>query len=133
MTRAAIALLAIVLLTVTGMARSVSHLCLMGGQVRSTCCCNKTQAAQSDGQCPKAEPQSCCSVRVAKATSAPATTRSGLQDDHPPGPHAIATLPPTVDVPRPIRREVVVPGVGARAPPGGTRPPIFVWNCSYLI
>ena len=130
--RLAALLVALVLVVATGMGRSVSYLCLMDGQVLSACCCKKAQAAEAKSDCPKVERQGCCEVRVAEATEAPATTRDGLPHDHLPVPLALAVLPSAVDVPHPSSRDVV-PGIGARAPPYGIGPPIFVWNCSYLI
>lgn len=130
--RFAAILVALVLVVATGMASSVSYLCLMDGQVRSACCCKKTPATQADTDCPKVERQGCCEVRVSEATQSPATTRDATPTDQLPVPLAFATFPPTVEVPRPASREVI-PGLGARAPPGGIGPPIFVRNCSFLI
>lgn len=130
--RAAAILVALVLVVATGMARSVSYLCLMDGQVRSACCCKKAEESRAEPDCPKIERQGCCEVRVAEATKAPATARDGVHHEQLPGPPALASLPPRLDVAPPSGRDVV-PGIGARAPPSGIGPPIFVRICSYLI
>lgn len=129
--RAAAILVALVLVVATGMGRSVSYLCLMDGQVRSACCCKKTES-QAESDCPKVERQGCCEVRVAEAAKAPATARDGVHNEQLPGPPALASLSPRLDVVPPSSRDFL-PGIGARGPPSGTGPPIFVRNCSYLI
>lgn len=129
--RLAAVLIALVLVAATGMARSVSYLCSMDGQVRSACCC-KQHDEQESADSPKVERPGCCEVRVSEATQAPATTKDGLQNEELPVPLALATIAPTINAPRKGIRDVV-PGIGARSPPLRVGPPIFVWNCSYLI
>ena len=130
--RLAAIVVTLVLVVASGVARSVSYLCLMDGQVRSACCCNKAQAERAEADGPKVERQGCCEVRVSEATQAPATTKEVLQNDRLPVELALASHPPTLDVPRLTSRDLL-PGIGARAPPHGMGPPIFVRNCRYLI
>jgi hypothetical protein len=129
MSRIAVALLALLLVVSTGMARSVTYLCLMDGRVHSTCCCKK---AQQEPAYPRVEGQGCCEVRVPEATPGAVATRAALHGDRVALPPLLAALPPKLDFPRRTVRDVL-PAVDARAPPGATGSPIFVWKCSYLI
>lgn len=124
-------LIALTLVVATGTRRSVSFLCLMDGQVRSACCCKSVDAKSADRPTVERDTQ-CCEVQFSKATQARATTRDGLQDHRLPMPLGPTMVPPAIEIPH-LTTASVVPALGARAPPGGIGPPIFVRNCSYLI
>lgn len=129
--RVAVSLLALVLLITTGVTSSTAYLCLMDGQVRSECCCKKSESKSSD-DCPKVERDDrCCEVQVTEASSPPATARDGVASGSA-GLSLVAVLPMSVAVPPARATEVTLP-VSARGPPGRTGPPLFVWNCSFLI
>ncbi|HMR11241.1 MAG TPA: hypothetical protein PKA88_35920 [Polyangiaceae bacterium] len=123
--------LTLVLIVAGGMARSVSYLCLMDGQVHSECCCKKAQAEKNEAHGPRVERPGCCEVQVSEGTQ-PAAPQDALHSGDDPAALALPSFPLALDSPRPSARDLV-PGSGARAPPRGIGPPIFVWNCSYLI
>jgi hypothetical protein len=121
----------LVLVFSTGLARSISYMCPMDGQLRSACCCKKAKTTHSDR--PKLERnKQCCEVRVSEASQPPAMSKDGAERDRLPTPLAWGTFSPSIHAARPTGTEVL-PALGARAPPRGIGPPIFVLNCSYLI
>jgi hypothetical protein len=129
--RVAVSLLALVLLVTTGVTSSTAYLCLMDGQVRSECCCKKSEN-KSPGDCPKVERDDrCCELQVTEATWQPATARDGLANGSA-GLSLVAILPMSVDVPPARAAESALPA-SARGHPSRTGPPLFVWNCSFLI
>jgi hypothetical protein len=129
--RVAVSLFALVLLVTTGVTSSTAYLCLMDGQVHSECCCKKSETKSPD-DCPKVERDDrCCELQVTGATRPPATARDGLAN----GSAALsllASLPMAVDAPPPRAAEGTLP-ISARGPPFRMAPPLFVWNCSFLI
>jgi hypothetical protein len=129
--RFAASLVALVLLVTSGMTSSVAYLCLMDGQVRSECCCKKSETKSPD-DCPKVERDDrCCEVQVTEATRPAATARDGLANSSA-ALSLAAILPVSVDVPPAGAADGALP-VSARGPPRRTGPPLFVWNCSFLI
>ena len=112
--RVAVSLLALVLLVTTGVTGSTAYLCLMDGQVRSECCCKKSETKSPD-DCPKVERDDrCCELQVTEATSPPATAREGLANGSV-GLSLVAILPVSVDVACPRAAEGALP-VSARGP-----------------
>ncbi len=129
--RVAAVLVAISLVLATGMASSVTYLCLMDGQTRTTCCCSASRAEAADEGAKVERDHRCCEVRVSALAQSPATTQHGVQHDAQPL-VLLASQSQALDVPPLTSRDRVVP-VGARAPPRGTGARIFVLNCRYLI
>lgn len=130
MVRLAASLLAVVMFATSGAIGGVAYLCLMDGQVRSECCCKKAQA-ETDEDCAKVErADDCCEVRVTKVDHQPARLEATKQHVQPLP--MVATLPSLVRLVPPTTDEANLPP-GARGPPPGNGPPLFIWNCSYLI
>jgi len=130
MIQLAAGLLALVMFATSGAIGGVAYLCLMDGQVRSECCCKKADA-ETDDSCAKiVRADDCCEVRVTSADHLPARVEATKQHVQPLP--MVATLPAVVRVARPTTEEANLPP-GARGPPPGSGPPLFVWNCSYLI
>ena len=121
-----------VLVFATGMARSVSYLCRMDGQLHSTCCCKPSKAAKQSDENRLKRGNQCCEVRVSEASQPLATTKDGPQQDWLRVPLAWGAFSSSIHIPRPTGAEVLS-ALGARAPPRGIGPPIFILNCSYLI
>jgi hypothetical protein len=122
------AVLAIVLLATTGWA-STSYLCAMHDGVHEDCCCKHTEA-EGEGTSVESSDR-CCEAWDSGATRSPAVAPSGFQGDSFQV-LAAGLAPAALDVAPRIARELAVP-VAARAPPPRDGPPLFVWNCSYLI
>lgn len=128
--RFAASFMALAMLITSGMFGGTAYLCLMDGQTRSECCCKKSQT-EADDDCAKVERANrCCEVSVTTVdhqTARVEVTRHQLQLSP-----VLAVLPSVTQVQRPAILEVELPP-GARGPPPGSGPPLFVRNCSYLI
>jgi len=127
MQRAATGLLALIFVVTTGVAGAVLHLCGMEGLVLRTCCCHEADDG-SPAQLERVD--DCCGALISKAEHPPVATGSDKGG---------------VDAPMPLVSAVATIGsfreppdeTGWRARPRGSPrvhgPPLFVWNCSYLI
>jgi len=128
--RFAASLMALAMVVTSGMFGGTAYLCLMDGQTRSECCCKKAET-EADDDCAKVERANrCCKVIVTTVehqTAPVEVTRHQLQ----PLP-VLAVLPSVAVIQRPVTRDVELPP-GARGPPPGSGPPLFVQYCSYLI
>ena len=122
--------IALAMLVTSGMFGETAYLCLMDGQTRSECCCEKVPAEAGD-DCAKVERSNrCCEISVTTVDHQAArveVARHQLQ----PAP-VLAVIPSVAQVQRRAIREVELPP-GARGPPPRSGPPLFVRNCSYLI
>lgn len=129
--RVAAAFLALILLVTSGVTGGRSYRCLMNGQVRSECCCKKA-ANRNQGEGARVErADRCCEVHVTEGTRLPATARDGLSSDSAALP-LLAILPVAVEVVPARSQESALP-FSARGPPHRAGPPLFIWNCSFLI
>jgi len=127
MQRATTSLLTLMFVVTTGAAGAVLHLCGMEGLVLRTCCCHEADEG------PPVQLQ-----RIDECCGAP--TANGA---HPP--FARGSDKSGVDAPILMMFAVVADAfcgrraggaerlAVARGSPGAHGPPLFVWNCSYLI
>lgn len=121
--------LAIAMLAPSGAFGAVLYLCEMDGQAHTSCCC-KSPGDEAEEPCATIERECCCDVQVTKGEQVPAkldhlAPRLEL-------PAFAAVLPTPWRGPQPTQPGLLLP-LGARAPPLGVGPPIFIRNCSYLI
>lgn len=127
MQRSATSLLAWVFIATSAMAGAAFHLCGMEGLVRDTCCCHEA----SDGPPVQLKRiDDCCGAVLSQSRHPNATTDQGkLGVDAPiPWPAAITASAPWSAQPAEAGRAPL-----ARGSPGERGPPLFIWNCSYLI
>ena len=127
--RFAAGLLAVALVTASGMTDSVAYLCLMDGKVRLACCCAENRAAVGDAVASAAEADRCCEVRVTSVD--PLRQIGAARLDLRPMPLS-AALASVAQVQGPATQEAALPPA-PRGPPSANGPPIFLRNCSYII
>jgi len=131
--RAAAVVVALVLAVTSGSFGGVAYLCLMDGKVRASCCCAKasTERDQAPEACSQIQrSRDCGEVQVSEHKQAPARFEIGERPIHLVS-FVVALPPPAAMAPPPQEAASLPPG--ARGPPPPTGPPLFVWNCSYLI
>jgi hypothetical protein len=122
---------AVVVLLGSGATGGIAHWCMMGGWVRSTCCCKKAhEGVEPQADVRRVERADCCEVRVERSTVAPAIAEGWKQS-------SFAEIPPATlavgrEVPGAPVCAVALPPA-ARGPPAWHGPPLFVRNCSFLI
>ncbi len=119
------------MLVPSGAIGAVLYLCQMDGEVRTSCCCDEAAAAAGEGPCTAIESASCCDVRVAEADRVPMTVVHVVDSLQAPVGVAVATFAPARGLQSRLGGRGMV--LGARGPPAGLGPPIFVRDCSYLI
>lgn len=112
----------------SGAIGALLFVCQMDGQARTSCCCESAdEEAESSAT---VERRSCCDVHVTMGGQPPATLDHVTQQLER---HSVAVvLPIAWRGPQPRQLGLLLP-LGARAPPPGTGPPIYIRNCSYLI
>lgn len=125
--RAASGLLALMFVVTTGVAGAALHLCAMKGLFVRTCCCND---AHEGPPLQLAPIDDCCGAVISKSPHPPvamSTAEAGV--DAPPSMslafhfEELGSAQPTEAAWVPL----------ARGSPGVQGPPLFVWNCSFLI
>ena len=129
-TRLSASFLALVVLATSGALGGAVYLCSMDGQVRSECCCTNHRSEADDNCAGVVQAEACCEIRVAESKQQPTRVEAN-QDIFVSMPTQAAL--PAVAMVRPPRVEDVDPPSSARGPPPGGQPPLFIWNCSYLI
>lgn len=130
MTKLAASLSAFVMFATSSPVGGAARLCFMNGQVRSKCCCEKP-ATETHKSCAKiARTNDCCEVCVSNAIHLVARVETARQDAQ--TLPIVAMLPAMVQAAGPATAQAN-PQPEDRGPPPGRGPPVFVWNCSYLI
>lgn len=129
-TRIVASLLALVMFATSGVIGGVAYLCLMDGQVHSECCCKGAQAEPDGDRAQLVRADDCCEVRVTQADHQPARIEATKHQAQPL--HVLVPLPFVAQVHPPSAQDANLPPE-ARGPPSGSKPPLFVLNCSYLI
>ncbi|MGB8330597.1 MAG: hypothetical protein WCE62_10755 [Polyangiales bacterium] len=127
MQRTAIGLLALMFVLTTGMSGGVLHLCGMQGLVQRTCCCHEADEG------PSAQLKSvddCCGALISKGQHPPAAAGSDKGGVDAPMPFILAG---TTDESCGEGPQTAGWIARPRASPREHGPPLFVWNCSYLI
>lgn len=127
MLRAATGLLTLMFVATTGVAGAALHLCAMEGLIVRTCCCH----GEHEGPPVQLEPvDDCCGALISKSEHPPVTTGSDKAGVDAP---LLISLAVQMDEPgdSPLTDAGSIPL--ARGSPGVHGPPLFVWNCSYLI
>lgn len=120
--------LALAMLAPSGAIGAVLYLCQMDGQARTSCCC---RSPGDDAEpCATIERECCCDVQVTKGEQVPAKLDQLAPKIELPA--FAAVLPARWRGPQPRQPGLLLP-LGARAPPQGVGPPIYIQNCSYLI
>jgi hypothetical protein len=127
MQRAATGLLALMFVVTTGVAGTVLHLCGMEGLVLRTCCCHE---ADEGPPLQLKRVDDCCGALISKGEHPPAAMGSAQGNADAPmvSMFAVAADEPYGERPDEAQRIPL-----ARSSPGIHGPPLFVWNCSYLI
>jgi len=127
MQRAATGLLALMFLASAGVASLALHLCGMEGLVQRTCCCHEAD----QGPPAQLKPiDDCCGAVITTGEHppvAPGSDQGGV--DAP----TLAIGSVTTNASHGERPEEPAWMPHARGSPGIHGPPLFVWNCSYLI
>jgi len=127
MLRAATGLLTLMFVATTGVAGAALHLCAMEGLIVRTCCCH----GEDEGPPVQLEPvDDCCGALLSKNDHPPAangTDKGGV--DAPPLISLAVWMDESRDADLADKGRIPV----ARGSPGLHDPPLFIWNCSYLI
>jgi len=120
--------LALAMLAPSGAFGAVLYLCQMDGQAHTSCCCKTSDEAAEP--CATIERESCCDVQVTKGEQVPAKL-DHVAPQIELAPFA-AVIPAQWRGPQPTQPGLLLP-LGARVPPPGVGPPVYIRNCSYLI
>ena len=106
---------------------SVQIFCSMTGEVGQACGCE--HEASTDAE-PTISAAPCCEIVSAEFPAPP--PRADAPDIEGPELVALRPIAPTIEAPRRSPSRIAVPH-GARGPPSGTAPPLFLKYCSFLI
>jgi len=125
--RATTGLLALIFAASTAMAGAALHLCGMEDLVLRTCCCHK---ADEGPPVQLKRIDDCCGALLSKAEHTPFVMRSDQGGVDAP---MVSALTDATHESFGKRPEVAVRIPPAPGPPGVHDPPLYVWNCAYLI
>jgi hypothetical protein len=127
MSRAATGLLALIFSVTTGVAGAALHLCGMEGIVVQTCCCHESDEgppSQIKGV------DECCGALISTGEHPPVAAGS---DEVSVSAQMLCLAAATTDEASHQRLTEAGRIPLARGSPGAHGPPLFIWNCSYLI